>query len=392
MADEPNPLVAKSGPIHAEVAGNALDLIETGQARLEALLQLIDSAQRSLRMLFYIFRPDERGAKVRDALVAAARRGVEVKLLLDGYGCSDATPSFFTPLADEGGSFCLFHPSYGRRYLLRNHQKLAVADDSIALIGGANIHDDYLTDEGPRHWRDLWLRIEGPAVERAADYFDDVYRWTTRKGAKLRSLRRLVNRHSDHRGPLQWKFSGPLSRRNPWPADFVQDMAEAREIDVISAYFSPPGALLRRLVRVATRGRVRIITAAKSDNNATIAAARHNYSRMLRRGVEMYEYQAARLHTKLLILDDIVYIGSANFDFRSFYINLEIMLRIEDRAFADAMRGYFERELADCEQITPELHRKRATWLSRLKWMISHWLVTTMDYTVTRRLNFRPEM
>jgi cardiolipin synthase len=392
MADQPNPVVTTADGICATVGGNALELIETGEGRLEALLELIDSAQSSIRMLFYIFRPDHSGERVRDALVAAARRGVEVKLLLDGYGCSDASPSFFEPLSHQGGSFCLVHPSYVRRYLLRNHQKLVVADDSIALIGGANVHDDYLVDEGPRHWRDLWLRIEGPSVRRAADYFDDVYRWTTKKGAKLRTLRRLVNRHSDHRGPLQWKFSGPLSRRNPWPTDFVQDMAEAHKLDIISAYFSPPRALLRRVARLATRGRVRIITAAKSDNNATIAAARHNYWRMLRRGVEMYEYQAARLHTKLLILDDVVYIGSANFDFRSIYINLEIMLRVQDRAFADAMRGYFERELAGSEQITPELHRKRATWLNRLKWMISHWLVTSMDYTVTRRLNFGPEM
>jgi cardiolipin synthase len=168
-------------------------------------------------------------------------------------------------------------------------------------------------------------------------------------------------------------------------------MAQATRLDIVSAYFSPPRSFLRRIGRLGDRGRVRVITAGKSDNNSTIGAARHNYARMLRHRVEMYEYQPARLHTKLSVLDEMVYIGSANFDFRSAYINLEIMLRIEDRAFADMMRGYFERELALSEPITPELHARRATLLRRLRWTIAHWLVTSMDYTVTRRLNFGPE-
>ena len=146
--------------------------------------------------------------------------------------------------------------------------------------------------------------------------------------------------------------------------------------------------MIRRIGRVGRRGRARIINAAKSDNNATIAAARHSYSRLIRRHVELYEYQPAKLHTKLAIVDDIVHIGSSNFDYRSFYINLEIMLRIKDADFADAMRGYFERELADCKWITPELHKRRASRWRRFKWAMSHFLVNVMDYTVTRRLNF----
>jgi cardiolipin synthase len=164
-------------------------------------------------------------------------------------------------------------------------------------------------------------------------------------------------------------------------------MNAATNIDMIHAYFSPPRSMLRRLARVAGRGRVRVITAGKSDIKATIGAARHSYMRMLRRGVEMYEYEPAMLHTKLAIIDDAVHIGSPNFDFRSLYINLEVSLRIEDSSFAAAMRGYFERERANSTRITPELHRKRATPWRRFKWMVAHWLVTSMDYAVTRRLN-----
>jgi cardiolipin synthase A/B len=149
--------------------------------------------------------------------------------------------------------------------------------------------------------------------------------------------------------------------------------------------------MLRRIGRLGRRGRARIITAAKSDNNATIAAARHSYSRLLRRHVQMYEYRRSKLHTKLAIIDDVVHIGSSNFDYRSLYINMEIMLRIKDAGFASAMRGYFEHELADSQWITPELHRRRANWWRRIKWAISHYLVNIMDYTVTRRLNFRAE-
>jgi len=389
MADHSASSSIHSRPIRATVAGNRLELLETGRARFDRLLELIAGARDSLKLLFYIYSADSAGAAVRDALADAARRGVRVSLLLDGYGCAALKPDFFQPIAEAGGTLCLFHPSYGRRYLVRNHQKLVVADGRTAIIGGANIEETYLSDEGPKHWRDLWLSIEGPAAAHADGYFDALFRWTTAKGAKLGRLRRIVRRHSQHRGPLQWRFSGPLSVRNSWPAALARELVRARRLDLIAAYFSPPRSVIRRLGGLARRGSVRVITAARSDNEATIAAARHTYSRLLRRGVKMYEYEAARLHTKLAVLDDAVYIGSANLDFRSHYINLEVMLRIEDPGFAAAVRSWFERELELSREITPKLHRQRATPWRRWKWWVSHWLVTSMDYTVTRRLNFR---
>ena len=376
--------------IRAEIAGNTLELIETGEGRFDALFGLITGAEHSIKMLMYMFNPDHIGEAIRDALVGAARRGVEVKLLIDGFG-SAAPPKFFAKLEESGGKLCIFNPRYGARYLLRNHQKLVVVDDRIAIIGGANVGDTYMTDCGAKHWRDLWLRIEGPEVAMPGRYFDTLFRWSNREKAKLRSLRRMVGEFSEWRGALQWKFSGPLSMRNSWWRSIGRDLKGASRLDMIFAYFAPPGAMLRRIGRVGYHGRARVLTAAKSDNNATIAAARHSYSRLIRRHVQMYEYQAAKLHTKLAIVDDVVHIGSANFDFRSLYINLEIMLRIKDPAFASAMRAYFERELEDSKWISPALHRRRANLWRRIKWAISHFLVTTMDYTVTRRLNFRTE-
>jgi cardiolipin synthase len=381
---------ARAFPITAEIAGNRLDLVESGEARLRALLQLIANAKRSVRMLMYMFNPDRAGERVRNALVAAAKRGVEVKLLIDGFG-SAATPDFFTAFDDAGGRHCVFNPSYGRRYLMRNHQKLVVVDEAVALVGGANIDTDYLSDRAEGRWRDLWLRIEGPEAALPARYFDTLFRWSLRKNPSLNYLRRQIAEYSEWRGPLQWKFSGPLSMRNSWWRSIGQDIRRGRRLDMIFAYFAPPSAMLRRIGRLGRRGRARIVTAAKSDNNATIAAARNSYSRLLRRHVEMYEYQPAKLHTKLAIVDDIVHIGSSNFDYRSLYINMEIMLRIKDAAFADAMRSYVDGEVARSKWITPELHKHRSSLWRRIKWAASHFLVNVMDYTVTRRLNFRPE-
>jgi cardiolipin synthase len=377
-------------PIRAEIAGNRLELIESGDARLRILLGQIGSAERSIKMLMYMFNPDRAGKWVRDALVAAAERGVAVKLLVDGFG-SSAPSEFFSPIDAAGGDHCLFNPSYGRSYLMRDHQKLIVIDDEVAILGGANIDDSYLTDRGPEHWRDLWLKIEGPEAAMPGRYFDTLFHWSKRKNPKLKYLRRQLAEYSEWRGPLQWKFSGPLSLRNSWWRSIGQDIRRGSRLDMIFAYFAPPGAMLRRIGRLGRRGRARIVTAGKSDNNATIAAARHSYSRLLRRHVEMYEYQPAKLHTKLAIVDDIVHIGSSNFDYRSLYINLEVMLRIKDAAFASAMRGYFERELADSNWITPALHKSRANLWRRIKWAASHFLVNVIDYTVTRRLNFRLE-
>ena len=387
MADQPPPARAS---IRAEIAGNRLEVIESGDARLQLLLELIGGATQSIKMLMYMFNPDRVGARVRDALADAAKRGVDVKVLIDGFG-SAAPENFFDSVDRAGGNHCRFNPSYGRRYLMRNHQKLVIIDEATAIIGGANIDDTYLSDSVEGRWRDLWLKLDGPEVALPSRYFETLFRWSKRKNPSLKYLRRTIREYSEWRGPLQWKFTGPLSLRNSWWRTIGQDIRRGQQLDMIFAYFAPPAAMVRRIGRLGRRGRARIITAAKSDNNATIAAARNSYSRLLRRHVQMYEYQPAKLHTKLAVVDDVVHIGSSNFDYRSLYINMEVMLRIKDAGFAEAMRGYVEREIAQSKWISPDLHKRRAGLWRRIKWALSHYLVNIMDYTVTRRLNFRAE-
>ena len=377
------------------VDGNRLRVLPDGPDRLEALIALIDGATQSLRLLYYIYLGGKSGDRVRDAILRAIDRGVAVSLLIDGFGSSATPDDYFAELPKRGARFCRFNPSYGRRYLLRNHQKLALADaesdSATILVGGFNVADDYFQTVEQRAWRDIGLLIEGPAAARLAPYYDKLIEWALRKNSKMRTLRRMIFHHTETKGALQWQLGGPTAKLSPWGVSTCKDLVQSRDVEMIAAYFAPTWGLLKRIARVGRRGRARLVTAAKSDNNATIAAARHSYSRLLRRHVEMYEYQPAKLHTKLAIVDDIVHIGSSNFDYRSLYINMEIMLRIKDAGFASAMRAYFDREVADSRWITPELHKRRANPWRRFKWAMSHFLVNIMDYTVTRRLNFRPE-
>jgi cardiolipin synthase len=374
------------------VGEDRLTPLAGGPERLEALVALIDRAVVSLRVLYYIYADDVSGRRVRDALVAAQGRGVAVTLIVDGFGSDKASDDFFRPLEAAGAGVCRFLPRLGRRYLLRNHQKLALADaetDGRAIVGGFNVEDDYFGTAAQGAWRDLGLVVEGPAAGRLAGYFDTLADWTRRPNARVRTLRCALERYSESQGPVRWLLGGPTARLSPWGMAMRTDMRTAVRVDMIAAYFAPNPGNLRRIERVKRRnhGRVRIITAGKSDNDATIGAARHTYARLLRRGVRVAEYQPAKLHTKLYVIGNAVHLGSANFDMRSLYINLEMMLRVEDAAFARAMKDYFVHEWRHSTEIGRERHKKVGWWL-RLKWSAAYYVVAVLDYGVTRRLNF----
>jgi cardiolipin synthase len=377
------------------VAGNRLTLLPDGAERLEALIRLIDEARESVRILYYIWDNDRTGSQVRDALLRAAQRGVQVALLVDGFGAANATEAFFKPLVDSDVRFCRFVPRWGRRYLLRNHQKLALADGERVIIGGFNIKDEYFGAPEENAWRDLGLLVEGPGTACLVDYFDDLYDWAVRPDASLRQLRRVLHQRSVTDGSLHWLFGGPTRRLSPWARSVRADLRRARRVDIIAAYFAPGPMLLRRLANVARHGRgrrqVRLITAAKSDSSATIGAARYTYWTLLKRGVRIFEYQATRLHTKLFVIDDAVHIGSANFDMRSLFLNLEMMLRVKDAAFAAEMRRFVDGEIEDSVEITREAHRAQRTWFNRFRWAVGYFLVAIADYRITRRLNFKGE-
>lgn len=386
MADED--MTAPTEPVSIEVAGNRLTLLTDGPERLEALIALIEGARKDLRILYYIFLDDASGVRVRDALIAAAGRGVNVSLLVDGFGAT-ANKEFWRPVTESGIAFCRFSPNYGRRYLLRNHQKLALADGRKVITGGFNVSDDYFGTVESGAWRDLGIQVEGDSVFCLTCYFDDLFGWTQQPRARIRDLRKMLQQHSLTEGRLHWLFGGPTRRLSPWARAVRNDMLGAARLDMIAAYFAPSPGMLRRIARVSrSGGKTRLVTAAKSDNRATIGAARNTYWYLLKRGVRIFEYQPTKLHSKLFVVDGVVHIGSANFDMRSLFLNLEMMLRVDDEAFAAAMHAFVDREVARSKAITIEAHRKARTPFARLRWWLAYFLVAIADYGISRRLNF----
>ncbi len=370
------------------VDGNRLTVLTGGAERLDALVTLIEGARTSLKLLYYIFTEDDAGTRVREAMIDAANRGVTVRLIIDGFGShADGNDRFLVPLREAGIDVCLFIPRFGRRYLLRNHQKFAIADETRALIGGFNIGNAYFEDAGPKAWRDLGLMIEGPATERLTGYFDVLADWTHQPRSKMRDLTRALAEWSNPKGPVRWLHGGPTRRFSPWVRTLRFDLRPAHDVSIVAAYFAPTPGLTKRLDGVGQRGRARVVTAGKTDNNTTIGAARFTFPGLMKKGVRVFEYQPHRLHTKLYVIDDIVHIGSANFDPRSLYLNLEIMLRVQDAAFADAMRRYVDGEVAESRERHLNEFRGITTVPDRIRNAFCWFLVAVLDPGITRRLN-----
>jgi cardiolipin synthase A/B len=372
----------------AEVAEHRIELIFDGGERLARLIALIDGAARSIDLIMYIFENDAAGLSILRALTAAARRGVRVRALIDSFGSGDTPDAMFSPLREAGGSATFFSRRWRSTYLIRNHQKLILIDDAIAITGGFNIADDYLSPPRSGCWFDIGMVIEGPSVARAADWFAEIHDYTVHHDGKLLILRRLIREWPVDGGPVSWLVGGPTQRLSPWARAVRADLDGARQLDMAMAYFSPGQGLLRRLGRVAQRGRARLVMAGKSDNGATIGASRLLYGYLLRKGAEVWEYRPCKLHMKLIVVDDVVYIGSANFDVRSLFVNVELMARIADAGFAAQMRRFVADLQPDCELITPEAHKARAGWWTRLRWTLAWFVVGVADYTVSRKLNF----
>lgn len=373
-------------PFSAEVGEHRLEFFPAGADRREAVLAMIRGAKRSLKLVFYIFAEDAISTLVRDELAAAARRGVAVMLIIDRFG-SDASETFLTPLREAGGEFRYSNPRWTQRYLIRNHQKMILADDSVAIFGGFNIEDDYFAPPEVNGWNDLGVRLEGPAVAGLVEWFGKLEDWTGADHPVFREVRRAVREWDWAQGDLRWLVGGPTRGISTWARCVSQDLADGSRLDMMMAYFAPPFRLMGRIGRIARKGETRLVMAGKSDNAATIGAARSLYRYLLKRRARIWEFAPCKLHSKLIVLDDTVYVGSANFDMRSLYINLELMLQIKDAALAERMREFISQHIAASEEITPELHARRATVWNRLRWRLGWLLVSVIDYTVTRRLN-----
>jgi len=390
-----NNMTVQSGKLrfpgtHFQVGGHDLHLVHQPEERLNALLQLIAMAQKSIQMFFYMFCADETGQHVRDALVMAATRGVRVQLIIDSFGSTQVSDRFFDALLDAGGEYHSFSTRKGLGYLIRNHQKMLIIDAIHALVGGFNIADSYFGRAGDDSWEDLGIIISGPQAQRLSDYFEDMAQASNGGNVSFRQIRNIIRQWRPGIGQVQWLLGGPTNRISPWALTFKRSLDTGKKFDIVSAYFSPSQTILRRLAKTAKRNKgSRLIMAGKTDNGATIAAARLLYRYLMRRKTRIFEYQPRPLHMKLMVIDDMVYIGSANLDIRSMFINLEIMVRVKDAGLALHMRTLIDELVSQSEEQTRVLLKKRDTIWSRFKAGIAYFLVNSVDYTIGRRIKFR---
>jgi cardiolipin synthase len=395
MDADPKPATAPASyrdpsPFSVEAAGHSLTFYPHGADRLAALLDLIDGARETLQVFYYLFDRDDSGTKVRDALVAAAERGVQVALIVDDFG-NDAGRDFFDQLVEAGGYFAVFSPRWGRRYLVRNHQKFAIADGAKVMTGGANVSDHYFDSPANNGWCDLSVIIEGPVTEKFCEWFGLVKGWVEHEqSGRVSQLRRMRDIVRDWDGgvtgeddPVRLLVGGPLVRKGHWAWVFRKDLVDARRLDTVTAYFSPPRSFRRQMAKVARRGTVRMVMAGKSDIDAAIDMARLQYRKLLTAGARIAEFQPSKLHMKLIVVDDVSYVGSANLDKRSFRINVELMVRIEDAALAGQLRELIDHMEKASVPVTPAWYAAKATWFNRLRWRMAYWM-SLADYRISQ--------
>jgi cardiolipin synthase A/B len=375
--------------IEFNVADHQLHLVHDPAERFATVISLINGANTSIRMFCYMFGSDQSGQEVLAALTAAAARGLCVQLIIDSFGSAETKHEFFAPLVDAGGQYHCFSSRWGLGYFVRNHQKILIIDEKRALIGGFNITDYYFGRKGDESWEDLGVVIEGPEVSHLVQYYDELDRLSEGGRIKFGKMRRLIRDWKPGDAKVSWLLGGPSNRISPLGLELKRALETAKRLDIVAAYFSPSQTILRRIARVTKRNKgSRLIMAGKSDNGATIAAARLLYRYLLKRSARIYEFQPRPLHMKLFVIDDCTYIGSANLDVRSLFINMEIMVRIEDAAFAAHLRQLVDGLADQSEEQTRALLAKRDSWWSRFKSGIAYFLVNSVDYSIGRRIKF----
>ena len=357
----------------------------TGKDVFPAMLAAIEGASESVWLETYIYSADELGERFRDALVAARRRDVDVRVLFDALGSLGLSNSFWDPLRAVGGNVLRFNPSLLNRFGIRDHRKMLVIDHRLAFVGGFNIAQEYDGDGINRGWCDLGLKIEGPLAAELAASFEDMF---TRARAPQTPLLRLTQSGAKRTivAPReQLLLSGPGRGRSPIKTALRHDLARARDVRIMMAYFLPTWRMRRSIVRVArTGGTVQLILAGKSDVTLSKLAGQSLYRRFLKAGARIHEYQPQILHAKLLIIDDIVYVGSANLDQRSLNINYELMIRLHSSTIAAQAGEIFQNTMKYCREITLEDWRKHRTLWRRLKQHLAYLVLVRIDPHIGR--------
>lgn len=356
---------------------NAVELLIDGAATYDAIGEAIDGARHHVYAEYYLIRPGATADWLRDRLVAAARRGVEVKLLIDGYGSFWVTRRYVRSLRQGGVEVAFFLPA--RMLLLqpmnlRNHRKIVVVDGKVGFTGGINIGDEYRGEAAP--WRDTHVRIRGPAVARLADVFAEDWHFATKQGIPHYDPPKEETEEADP-GEAKGEATVAIVRSGPdleGPAReaihrlFFTAITLARSrVYVTTPYFIPDRSILVALQTAALRGvDVRLLFPSRSNHKVVFQAGRSFYDDLLEAGVSIYEYGPGMIHAKTMVIDGAVaLVGSANMDLRSFRLNFEVHAVVRDPVTAAQLDACFDADLALSSRIDRAAWRRRP-WSARV--------------------------
>ncbi|WP_054179984.1 cardiolipin synthase ClsB [Trabulsiella odontotermitis] len=351
--------------------GNRIELLENGDNYYPALFNAIDRAESKVILETFIWFEDEVGKQLHSVLLRAAQRGIQVEVLLDGYGSPDLSDDFVETLTSAGVIFRYYDPRprlFGMRTNLfrRMHRKIVVIDTTVAFIGGINYSAEHMTDYGPEAKQDYAVRVEGPVVL-------DFVQFELENLPGNETLRRWWKRRTraeENRAPGEaqalfvWRDNG--EHRDDIERHYLKMLANARrEVIIANAYFFPGYRLLHAMRNAARRGvTVKLIVQGEPDMPIVKVGARLLYNYLVKSGVQIYEYRRRPLHGKVALMDDHwATVGSSNLDPLSLSLNLEANLIIHDRQFNQTLRDNLMTILhQDCRRVDETMLPKRTWW------------------------------
>ncbi|MDY3558647.1 cardiolipin synthase [Gemmata sp. JC673] len=343
--------------------GNAVTLYRDGNPAFDAMLDAIGRAQHHVHVQSFIVRSDETGRRFVEALCACARRGVEVRFLVDSVGSYALPYRVLRRVRAAGGKAATFLPlSNPLRWNLRNHRKVLVVDGRVGFCGGLNIADEYLS-KSPKfgHWRDTHFRLEGPAVEGLQHTFLDDWYFATHEAVKGGAY---TPSHPATPGDVlaQVVASGPDNDYKAIRDTYVAAVLQARErVWIASPYFVPDAGLRDALILAARSGvDVRYLGLSKPDKWLPFLAARFYWEDMLAAGVKVYQYRRGMMHSKFVLMDrEWASVGSANTDNRSLLLNFECNCQFFDAGVVRELETAFLTDLGDSLLLRAEAYAKR---------------------------------